>query len=220
MLAYGAFPVKDPETCKIRSEMRILRHREPWSPSSVEATKMTPRFDKLLVLDLDETLVYATEEPLDRDADFRAGRYYVYRRPGLESFLARCLQWFKVGVWTSSSSSYADAVVAALFPGPASLAFAWSRSRCVRRFDPEQQNYYWIKDLAKLRKRHPLEKILMVDDTPRKLVRNYGNHVAVKEWTGDSADRELSALLSYLEELGDVDNVRVVEKRGWRTRIR
>ncbi|MEZ4339254.1 MAG: NIF family HAD-type phosphatase [Sandaracinaceae bacterium] len=47
-----------------------------------------PRFDKLLVLDLDETLVFATERPLsDREAHFRRFGYHVYRRPGLDAFL-------------------------------------------------------------------------------------------------------------------------------------
>jgi RNA polymerase II subunit A small phosphatase-like protein len=138
----------------------------------------------------------------------------------LEEFLAQCLEWFRVGVWTSSSSGYAEAVVPLLFTKPDVLEFVWSRARCVRRIDPTHQNYFWIKDLHKLKRQYPLEKILMVDDTPKKLVRNYGNHVLVREWTGDTTDDELQALLLYLEELGAVDNVRKVEKRGWRRRVR
>jgi RNA polymerase II subunit A small phosphatase-like protein len=178
--------------------------------------KSKKRFDKLLVLDLDETIIYGTEEPLDRPADFLAGKFHVYRRPGLDEFLTKCIEWFHVGVWTSSSSGYAEAVIPQLFPRPNALEFVWTSERCVRRFDPEYQNYYWIKDLKKLKKRSPLEKILMIDDTPKKLLRNYGNHVLVREWTGDLADRELEALLRYLEELGPVENVRAIEKRGWR----
>lgn len=176
------------------------------------------RFDKLLVLDLDETLIYSTEQPLERPADFQAGRFHVYCRPGLPGFLTRCLEWFKVGVWTSSSEPYAQAVVDRIFPDPAQLDFVWSRDRCVRRFSAERQHYFWIKDLAKLKTRHPLEKILIVDDTSTKLMRNYGNHILIRQWTGDLADRELPAMLDYLEELGSVANVRVVEKRGWRYR--
>lgn len=33
----------------------------------------------LLILDLDETLIYATEEPLEWEADFRVGHYHVYQ---------------------------------------------------------------------------------------------------------------------------------------------
>jgi hypothetical protein len=35
---------------------------------------------KLLVLDLDETLVFATEWKLPRIEDFRVGSYFVYLR--------------------------------------------------------------------------------------------------------------------------------------------
>jgi len=182
--------------------------------------KPTKRFDKLLVLDLDETIIYGTEEPLNRPADFQTDRFHVYRRPGLDEFLTKCVEWFNVGVWTSSSSGYAEAVIPQLFPRPDVLEFVWTRERCVRRFNPELHNYFWIKDLKKLKKRCPLEKILMVDDTPEKLLRNYGNHVLVQEWTGDLEDKELELLLGYLEELGPAENVRAIEKRTWRSRRR
>jgi RNA polymerase II subunit A small phosphatase-like protein len=173
------------------------------------------RFDKLVVLDLDETLIYSTEAPLERPADFRAGKFHVYCRPGLSGFLTRCLDWFWVGVWTSSSSGYAETVVNQIFPKPSELDFVWARDRCVRRFSAERQHYFWIKDLAKLKKHHPLEKILIVDDTSTKLMRNYGNHILIRQWIGDLADRELAAILEYLEELGPMSNVRTLEKRGW-----
>jgi RNA polymerase II subunit A small phosphatase-like protein len=72
--------------------------------------------DKLLILDLDETLVFATEEPLPgrRAADFRVGPYHVYKRPHLDTFLAACRSWFEMAVWTSASPLYAAQVVAAI----------------------------------------------------------------------------------------------------------
>lgn len=42
---------------------------------------------KLLILDLDETLFYATEEKLDREPDFVVGQYFVYKRPFVGLFL-------------------------------------------------------------------------------------------------------------------------------------
>jgi RNA polymerase II subunit A small phosphatase-like protein len=40
---------------------------------------------RLLVLDLDETLIYANECPLDRPADFEVAPYFVYLRPGVKA---------------------------------------------------------------------------------------------------------------------------------------
>ncbi len=37
----------------------------------------------------------------------------------------------------------------------------------------------------------------MLDDTPRKLERNYGNLVRITEWLGDLGDRELLLLIEH-----------------------
>ena len=49
-----------------------------------------------------------------------------------------------------------------------------------------------------------------------KLERNYGNAVYVKPFLGDSDDDELPRLAAYLRTLITVDDVRQIEKRGWR----
>ena len=41
----------------------------------------------LLILDVDETLVFATEKELSRKADFIVFDYHVYKRPYLNQFL-------------------------------------------------------------------------------------------------------------------------------------
>ena len=61
-----------------------------------------------------------------------------------------------------------------------------------------------------------LDHVLMVDDSPEKLQENYGNHILVREFTGDLADTELRDLLPFLDSLRSVENVRRVEKRNWR----
>jgi TFIIF-interacting CTD phosphatase-like protein len=92
---------------------------------------------KLLILDLDETLVYATETALARQPDFSIYSYAVYKRPYLNFFLKTCLDWFNVAIWTSSGSEYATVVVAAIFEDPQSLDFVWSSNpgnrKCQKR---------------------------------------------------------------------------------------
>lgn len=55
----------------------------------------------------------------------------------------------------------------------------------------------------------------MVDDTPEKLSKHYGNLVRVKEFNGQEDDSELMILMQFLSYLKSVDNVRKIEKRGW-----
>jgi len=45
---------------------------------------------KLLLLDLDETLIHARETPLGRNEDFCVGEYFVYRRPPVDKFIDGC----------------------------------------------------------------------------------------------------------------------------------
>jgi TFIIF-interacting CTD phosphatase-like protein len=175
---------------------------------------------KLLILDLDETLIYATETPLaERDADFRVGRYHVYRRPHLTSFLDASLTRFEVAVWTASSPNYAAGVIANIFPDPAQLAFAWAADRCSTRYCPDDGSYYTRKPLLKVRRRlgYAREQVIAVDDTPRKWEQSYGNLVPVRPYEGDPNDEELRLLTVYLDHLRHIPNVRAIEKRRWRT---
>ena len=172
---------------------------------------------KLVILDLDETLVFASETKLERVEDFRVDEYFVYKRPGLDKFVDVILQHFKVAVWTSSSSDYAQAVIREIFPSPERLEFVWARQRCTWRLNLEQGAGYWIKDLKKVaRMGHSLKRVLVVDDSPTKLERSYGNYIRVLPFVGDPSDDELNRLERYLLTLRDVANVRVLEKRTWR----
>jgi RNA polymerase II subunit A small phosphatase-like protein len=174
---------------------------------------------KLLVLDLDETLIHATETALAHAPDFSVGPYHVYKRPHLAAFLAEALASFDVAVWTASGERYAAQVLERLFE-PGALKFVWSSRRCTTARDWRTGEYTTVKNLAKL-KRHGyrLESVIAVDDTPSKYARSYGNLVTVREFVGDRADDELVLLARYLRTLLPSPNVRTIEKRGWRDRI-
>lgn len=175
------------------------------------------RLRTLLILDLDETLVHATDAPLERAHDFEVGPYVVYRRPGVDAFIRAMSAHFELAVWTSSTRLYAEPVVAELFPADIAPGFVWSRERCTRRFDPDTHDFEWAKNLDKVKRRgYPLERVLIVDDTPKKLDRHYGNLVRVKPFEGDPSDTELFGLIEYLPTLADAANVRSIEKRDWR----
>lgn len=181
---------------------------------------MAPRFDKLLILDVDETLVHATYSPLPRAADLLIEDIHVYKRPGLDAFLKTCFEWFEVAVWTASSADYVEPLMRSLLPDPSRLAFLWSRARCTIRTDPETFEQDRLKKLNKVKRRgYSLERVLVVDDSARKHVRNYGNLIQIREFEGDPEDRELAALIKFLEWLGPAENVRRIEKRAWRQRF-
>lgn len=109
-------------------------------------------------------------------------------------------------------------IVKELFPQPP--AFVWASDRCTQVYDPELGECFWVKNLKKIKqKAYPLESVIMVDDSPEKHGRNYGNLVRVRPFVGDMADNELPLLLPYLERLREVENIRTIEKRQWRVEV-
>lgn len=173
----------------------------------------------LLILDLDETLIWASAEPEARPFDFRVAEYSVVKRPFLSGFLDGAFEWFDVAVWTSSSAGYAESVVAEVFQGRPALKFVWTRTRCTQQFDPETRAHHFLKDLKKVKRRgFDLDRILMVDDSPEKLARNYGNHLWLAPFEGQADDRELADVVPFLGWIKDEPNFRAIEKRNWRSR--
>ncbi|HYQ23113.1 HAD family hydrolase [Stenotrophomonas sp.] len=180
---------------------------------------MSRRERKLLVLDLDETLVHASAHELDRPADARVVGYHVYKRPHVDAFLDFAFAHFDVGVWTSSGQLYTEPLVAWLMPGR-TLEFLWSSQRCSIARDWETGGHSSEKRLYKLKRLgFSLEQVAGIDDTPEKYAKNYGNLVQVQEFVGDLGDDELLHLPRYLELLRQAPNIRAVEKRGWRERM-
>ncbi len=175
---------------------------------------MTQRL--LVIFDLDETLVRATDNPTLEPPDFILYGFRVRRRPQLENLLRSVSRFADIGVWSSATDNYVEEMVRKIVPADVSLRFAWARSRCTRRLDTENLEEYWVKDLKKVKKLgYSLERILIVDDSPEKIERHYGNHVRIEPFYGDLEDRVLSRLAAYLERIASVENVRTLEKRGW-----
>ncbi len=177
---------------------------------------MEPNSPILLILDLDETLIYASEQSLGWDEDFVVGSYSVYLRPHLAEFLTTCAAGFRLAIWSTATDAYVRSVVPQILPPDIEPVFIWGRSRCVRSYNHEEFEEEYLKDLKKVKRLgYGLKRVLIADDTPRKVRRHYGNAVYVPPFFGDPNDDTLPGLANYLLSLRDVGNVRRVEKRGW-----
>jgi RNA polymerase II subunit A small phosphatase-like protein len=172
----------------------------------------------LLILDLDETLVYARHAAEGHGYSFQVAKYFVSVRPHLSEFLESVFNWFSVAVWTSAGEDYGQQVIAEVFPNPEALEFCWFANRCTRAYDPELREHFIVKDLKKVRRAgFPLERVLMIDDTSSKLKRHYGNHLPIKPFLGDPSDTELLDVLPFLNWIRGESDFRAIEKRNWRT---
>lgn len=153
----------------------------------------------LLIFDLDETLVHATTSPLVRPADLLWQQYHVYKRPHLVEMLEQASPFYDFAVWSSSSREYVDAIVDYVFGTAFPLKFTWAIDRCIQRVHPQSNGYVYIKDLRKVQSQgYQVERVVMVDDSPEKLVRQPRNHVQIPPYVGQADDVELLALAAAL----------------------
>ncbi|MCI4669167.1 MAG: HAD family hydrolase [Bacteroidia bacterium] len=185
----------------------------------------------LLILDVDETLIHASEKKLNQQAAFKLLDYHVYKRPFLNEFLVEVKEDFLLAIWSSAGDTYVEEMVKRIIPEDIDLEFVWGRSRCTYRRDLQidengfyeedpSNHYHYIKPLKKVKKQgYMLDRILIVDDSPHKSKDNFGNAIYPKEFLGDPNDQELKLLAKYLQTLKNEANVRRIEKRDWQSQI-
>lgn len=181
---------------------------------------------KLLILDIDLTLVYVSADELDTDepADYKFyaddnGCYYVWKRFGLDAFLRWCFDNYVVGIWSAADADYVDKVLNQVLPTGCEPVFVWSRKRCSHKRMMDGLHVtetITIKNLKKVFRRKSLgfrkSDVLIVDDTPTTYVLNFGNAIPIDRFTG-FVDDELERVRRALEILKPLSDVRRVEKR-------
>ena len=107
----------------------------------------------LLILDLDETLVFGSEWELKYRCDFEVGPYFIYTRPFLDEFLKLVSSAYDLAIWSSASSEYVHAIADRIGQGfESKWQFVWARSRCIERTDMETKKTFYIKDLKKTKR--------------------------------------------------------------------
>ena len=159
----------------------------------------------LLILDLDETLIPGAEKTLHREADFKVGPFHIYKRPGLDTFLSKVDCYYDLAIWSSATGDYVHEIAGAL-------------RASVKIIDEEWVEPVYLKDLKKIKRRgYHLERALILEDSPKKVSRNYGNAIYISKFIGSDEDRELIKLADFLVQIHTAENFRKIEKRGWRS---
>ncbi|KAL6622248.1 hypothetical protein LY90DRAFT_397486 [Neocallimastix californiae] len=188
--------IESKQLCKIRR-----------NPSTAIRRKRKEK--KVLVLDLDETLIHSTSRG-SRNHDYMIEvlldkhicLYYVYKRPYVDSFLKKVSEWYKVVVFTASLKEYADPVIDYLDPEKKIFSKRYFRESCQFR------NGIYMKDLQVIEK--DLSKICLVDNSTFSFEINKENGIPIETWINDPKDRELLNLLPFLDALRFVEDVRSI----------
>jgi RNA polymerase II subunit A small phosphatase-like protein len=114
---------------------------------------MEGKSNKLIIFDLDETLIHASHTELNYTPHFRFNAYFVYERPGVRSFLHNIFQHFTIGVWSSASDDYVTEIVNHIMPATIEPAIIWGRSKCTMKRDYVYDKYILKRGSISLRKR-------------------------------------------------------------------
>ncbi|KAJ2022773.1 Nuclear envelope morphology protein 1 [Coemansia sp. S610] len=165
---------------------------------------------KILVLDLDETLIhsspqgsYRAHHRIEVVIDKVACLYYVYKRPHVDYFLRRVSEWYKVVVFTASLAEYADPVIDLLDSQGKLIEGRYFRESCV----PHDSSY--AKDLSAIDP--DLSQIVLVDNSPLSYFINPTNGIPIQPWVNsDPKDEALLDLLPLLDALRFTDDVRSI----------
>jgi len=164
---------------------------------------------KTLVLDLDETLVHSTFEPVQNPdiilpvrIQGMTYRINVIKRPGVEEFLARAGELFEVVIFTASLAEYAEPLVKMIDETNAVSSLLY-RQHCTLL------NGVYVKDMSILGR--DIRDVILVDNSPNSFFLQPENAYHIKNFFDDKTDRELDRLTSFLEKILNVEDVRPIE---------
>jgi len=170
-----------------------------------------------LVLDLDETLVHCSIDPIPNPdltfkVDFNGILYdvYVRKRPCFQQFLEHVSRSFEVIVFTASQQVYAEALLNILDPSGTLIHHRLYRDACLC----VEGNY--LKDLTILGR--DLSKTVLVDNSPHAFGYQIDNGIPIESWFDDDNDTELAKLSPFLDRLHNVEDVRSILRQQFQLR--
>jgi len=205
----------------VRKHQIVTYNILPLSPLTDQRLAMVRR--KIMVLDLDETLIHSHHDGVLRPPDFgvkgtppdfvlkvtidsQPVHFFVHLRPHVEFFLSVVSQWYDLVIFTASMEIYGSSVADRLDRGRGILQRRYFRQHCTMDYSG------YTKDLSAVHS--DLSSIFILDNSPA-AYRNFSqNAIPIKSWFSDPTDTCLLNLLPFLDALRFTSDVRSVLKRA------
>ena len=177
---------------------------------------------KLLLLDLDETLIHSefrdnyNYKSLDkmkahskcyhRSFSYIEDNYQyyfdIYFRPFLFDFLHEIKNYFDLAIFTASSKGYADTIINYIDPNNKIFKFRLYREACI-----PIQKYLFIKDLRIIKNYNPM-KVIIMDNSLYSFINQPSNGMLIYSFYSNHKDNQLiyakNFLIKYLYPANDV----------------
>jgi CTD nuclear envelope phosphatase 1 len=191
----------------------------PISPLSKHRLSLVKR--KILVLDLDETLIHSHHDGVLRQMvkpgtppdfvlkvtiDRHPVRFFVHKRPHVDYFLEVVSQWYELVVFTASMEIYGAAVADKLDNNKNMLKRRYFRQHCTLDYGS------YTKDLSAITS--DLSSIFILDNSPGAYRAYPDNAIPIKSWFSDPRDTALLNLLPVLDALRFTTDARSVLSRN------
>lgn len=182
-------------------------------PAPIQYKRKNPE-RKLLLLDLDETLIHCTGDAsqkhrFDLEVDFINHEGipltgYMNVRPYTNRFLEVMSNHFEVVVFTASMKYYADRILKIIDPHRQFISDVFYRDSCCRT-----RNEKLVKDLT-IFKGIPLSEMILVDNNTYCMWPQPDNGIPIINFEHDRKDQELLKLEPFLLSLRDAKNHHLV----------
>ena len=178
----------------------------------------TPSSNKLILLDLDETLIHSdfdnkyTEHDsfiyVKDEDDNTSIKVNINIRPNVELFLRKLALYFDIAVFTSSVKDYANAIINKLDNNNKIFKFVLHREHCFN-----YGNMFYVKDLRILEDYISLEQVVIVDNNIFSFCNQIDNGILINSFFDDKTDDHLSNVYNYLiNNIFGINNVKEVKE--------
>lgn len=163
---------------------------------------------KCLVLDLDETLVHSSFEPVSQahyvipiNIEGVVHNVYVIKRPGVDEFLKRVSEHYEIMIYTASLSKYADPLLDKLDIHQV-ISIRLFRENCTFH------DGHYVKDLSLINR--DISSTIIVDNSPMSYKFHPENAIDCSSFLYDPRDVELWQIGDFLCGIRGCEDVRLV----------
>jgi CTD small phosphatase-like protein 2 len=179
---------------------------------------------KLIILDLDETLVHSDIDFLlkEKNINYDTVLYFdteeekniplpLIIRPGLYEFLDYASQNFNLIIFTASDQQYADTIINYIEKDKKYFKMRLYRNHCIF-IEPG----LYIKDLRIFSSQRKLEDIIIIDNSLFSFSNQLNNGILITSFFDDKNDTFLDNVKDYLEYIKNENDIRGINKESFR----